>query len=153
VIPSHSLKSSVVSDPVCAPCRVFCVQRSRAPGPSIMSRDLLATSAPTAVAEQGRCQPVRHPRFPSNPRTQSGPRAEKISGRCLPLPGPQVVQIKSQSWGARHGHIQVWLEPATSCNLGWVLTFFHGTLTGHCRGRERDFFPNERGRHRGGTRI
>jgi len=45
---------------------------------------LLAASAPTAVPQQGRCQPVRHPRFPSNPPTQSGPRAEKISGGCLP---------------------------------------------------------------------
>ena len=70
-------------------------------GPSIISRGLLAASAPTAGAGLDRCQPVRHPRFPSNPPTQSGPRAEKISGKYIyPFPAPQVVQARTESGGA-----------------------------------------------------
>ena len=41
----------------------------------------LVRSPPSTVGAEGTLQHVRHPRFPQNPPTQLGPRAEKISGR------------------------------------------------------------------------
>jgi hypothetical protein len=68
-----------------------------------------------------RPMPARQtPRLPQNPRTQSGPRAKKISGRYGRLPCTPRGPGKSQSWGARHSHAQVWPEPATSCNFVWL---------------------------------
>src|SRR5262245_15957228 len=78
------------------------------------------------IAELGRWPHVRHPRFPSNPKIQSGPRAKKISGMCLPLPCTPGVPGQEAVWGGRHGHAQVWPELATSCNLGEVATFSVG---------------------------
>jgi hypothetical protein len=110
-----------VKDPVCAPCRVFCVKYSSDPGPQHHVTWPSDGQRPTAVAEQGRWPHVRHPRLPQNPPTQSGPRTKKISGRYGRLPctpsAPAHVQgvelhyaifaseeVSISRWGVKERH-------------------------------------------------
>jgi hypothetical protein len=54
---------------------------------------------PSTVDRESILRHVRHPRFPENPCTQLGGRAEKISGSLSPLAAPYMGQTKSQSRG------------------------------------------------------
>jgi len=58
---------------------------------------LFCGQSAATVGREGTWQPVRCPRLPSPLPPQSGGRAEKLSGRWLPLPAPWV------------GHTQIWV--------------------------------------------
>src|SRR5262249_19026321 len=61
-------------------------------------------------------------------------------------PALPVVHTQSQSGGLDKSHTLGWPGLTRLCKLGQGFNTFCGTLTGHCRGRERGFSPTtERG--------